>query len=246
MPDLPVDLAATPGTARGPDASADEGARADAFAAALSEALQERLRRPLALVLDDLHALAPDGAAMRAIEALCRQAPEALHVVLASRAELRFSIDRLRGQGQVLELGGADLAFDADEVGAVLEAELGGDARELGATLHAVTEGWPAAVRLACEAMRALAPGASAARRSSACAGPAGRCSATWRARCSPRSRRAVRELVRAAAPLERVHPGALRRARPRGRARRARLARAPRAVRREPGRSTSGSRPRA
>ncbi len=66
VPDLPVDLAATPGTPRGPDASADEDARADAFAAALAEALQERLRRPLALVLDDLHALAPDGAAMRA------------------------------------------------------------------------------------------------------------------------------------------------------------------------------------
>ena len=161
VPDLPVDLAATPGSARGPDASADEGARADAFAAALSEALQERLRRPLALVLDDLHALAPDGAAMRAVEALCRQAPAALHVVLASRTEPAFSIDRLRGQGQVLELGGADLAFDADEVRAVLAAELDGDARELGATLHTVTEGWPAAVRLACEAMRALAAGAA-------------------------------------------------------------------------------------
>ena len=70
---------------------------------------------------------------MRAVEALCRQAPEALHVVLVSRAEPAFSIDRLRGQGQVLELGGADLAFDADEVRAVLEAELDGDARELGA-----------------------------------------------------------------------------------------------------------------
>src|SRR5215208_2684102 len=32
VPDLPADLAATPGTARGPDASADENARADAFA----------------------------------------------------------------------------------------------------------------------------------------------------------------------------------------------------------------------
>src|SRR6185312_3893907 len=49
-------------------------------------------------------------------------------------------------------------AFDADEVGAVLEAELGADARALGPTLYAATEGWPAAVRLACEAIRALAP----------------------------------------------------------------------------------------
>ena len=48
-----------------------------------------------------------------------------------------------------------------------------------------------------------------------------------------------VRELVRVAAPLERVHPRAVRRARGRGGARRARLARAPRAVRRDAIRST-------
>jgi ATP/maltotriose-dependent transcriptional regulator MalT/DNA-binding SARP family transcriptional activator len=207
VPDLPVDLAATPGAARGPDASADEDARADAFAAALSEALQERLRRPLALVLDDLHALAPDGAAMRAVEALCRQAPEALHLVLASRAELAFSIDRLRGQGQVLELGGADLAFDADEVGEVLAAELGGDACELGAALHQVAEGWPAAVRLACEAMRALAPaqrGAAVERLRS----PGGALFGYLAREVLAQEPPGVRELVRVAAPLERVHPG--------------------------------------
>ena len=206
VPDLPVDLAATPGSARGPDASADEGARADAFAAALSEALQERLRRPLALVLDDLHALAPGGAAMRAIEALCRQSPEALHVVLASRTEPAFSIDRLRGQGQVLEMGGADLAFDADEVRAVLAAELDGDARELGNTLHTVTEGWPAAVRLACEAMRALEPGQRGAaverlRR------PGGALFGYLAREVLAQEAPGVRELVRVAAPLERVHP---------------------------------------
>jgi ATP/maltotriose-dependent transcriptional regulator MalT/DNA-binding SARP family transcriptional activator len=207
VPDLPVDLAATPGSASGPDASADEDARADAFAAALSEALQERLRRPLALVLDDVHALAPDGPAMRAVEALLRQAPEALHLVLASRAELAFSIDRLRGQGQVLELGGADLAFDADEVGEVLEAELGVDARELGGTLHQVAEGWPAAVRLACEAMRALAP----AQRDAAVERlrrPGGALFGYLAREVLAQEPRDVRELVRVAAPLERVHPG--------------------------------------
>src|SRR5919204_251510 len=110
--------------------------------------LQARLDRPVALVLDDLHELPADGAAVRAVEALCRQAPGALHVVLVSRAELPFSIDRLRGQGQVLELGGGELAFDAREVRALLEAELGGEPGDVAATLHSVTEGWPAAVRL--------------------------------------------------------------------------------------------------
>ncbi len=206
VPDLPADLAATPGIARGPDAGTDERGRADAFAAALSEALQDRLHRPVALVLDDLHELPTDGAAVRAVEALCRQAPGDLHVVLASRAELPFSIDRLRGQGQVLELGGAELAFDAREVRALLEAELGGEPGDVAATLHAVTEGWPAAVRLACEAIRALPAGERGAaverlRR------PGGALFGYLAREVLDRETPAVRELVRHAAPLERVHP---------------------------------------
>ena len=206
VPDLPVDLAAAPGTARGPDASADEDARADAFAAALSEALQERLRRPLALVLDDLHALAPDGAAMRAVEALCRQAPEALHVVLASRAEPPFSIDRLRGQGQVLELGGADPAFAPTR-----SRRPRGRARRRRARARRVAPrgdcglagGGPAGARGA--AQRPRRP--SAARRSSACAGPAAPLFGYLAREVLAQESPPVRELVRLAAPLERVHP---------------------------------------
>jgi DNA-binding SARP family transcriptional activator len=206
IPDLPADLASAPGTARGPDAGGDVRARADAFAAALSEALHERLRRPVGLVLDDLHELAADGPAMRVVEALCRQAPPGLYLVLASRAELPFSIDRLRGQGQVLELGAADLAFDTDEVGALLHSELGGDGGELGATLHAATGGWPAAVRLACEAMRALPldrrPAAVERLRR-----PGGALFGYLAREVLAQEAPAVRELVRLTAPLERVHP---------------------------------------
>ena len=122
IPDLPADVGAAPGLARGPDASADSLARAEAFAATLCEALQERVHRTVGLVIDDLHELPPGGPALRVVEALCRQAPPTVYLMLASRAELPFSIDRLRGQGQVLELVGVDLAFSADEVPAVLEA----------------------------------------------------------------------------------------------------------------------------
>jgi ATP/maltotriose-dependent transcriptional regulator MalT/DNA-binding SARP family transcriptional activator len=206
VPDLPADLAATPGIARGPDAGSDERGRADAFAAALCEALQDRVHRPIGLVLDDLQELPPDGAAMRAVEALCRQAPAQLHLVLASRAELPFSIDRLRGQGQVLELGGADIAFSAAEVRALLEAELGGEPGDVAATLHSVTEGWPAAVRLACEAIRALPAGDRDAavqrlRR------PGGALFGYLAREVLDREAPAVRQLVRLIAPLERVHP---------------------------------------
>ncbi|HEX7299325.1 MAG TPA: tetratricopeptide repeat protein [Solirubrobacteraceae bacterium] len=206
LPDLPAGLAAAPGTARGPEASADARVRADAFAAALSEALHECLGGAIGLVLDDLHELAPDGPAMRVVEALCRQSPPDLYLVLASRAEVPFSIDRLRGQGQVLELGGADLTFDADEVSALLGAELDDGARELGGALHAVTGGWPAAVRLACEAMRTLPPADRPAaverlRR------PGGALFGYLAREVLAQEPPAVRQLVRLTAPLERVHP---------------------------------------
>jgi DNA-binding SARP family transcriptional activator len=206
VPDLPADLASAPGTARGPDAGADARARADAFAAALSEALHERLQRSVGLVLDDLHELAADGAAMRVVEALCRQAPPGLYLVLASRAEPPFSIDRLRGQGQVLELGAADLAFGADEVAALVDSELGGDGGELGATLHAATGGWPAAVRLACEAMRAL-PGEQRPAAVERLRRPGGALFGYLAREVLAQEAPAWRELVRLTAPLERVHP---------------------------------------
>jgi DNA-binding SARP family transcriptional activator len=206
IPDLPADLASAPGTARGPDAGTDAPARADAFAAALSEALHERLRRAVGLVFDDLHELAADGPAMRVVEALCRQAPPGLYLVLASRAELPFSVDRLRGQGQVLELGAADLAFDVDEVGALLRTQLDGEGGELAATLHAATGGWPAAVRLACEAMRAL-PAEQRPAAVERLRRPGGALFGYLAREVLAQEEPAVRELVRRSAPLERVHP---------------------------------------
>ena len=204
IPDLPADLASAPGTARGPDASADARVRADAFAAALSEALHERLRRPVGLLLDDLHELAAGEPALRVVEALCRQAPPGLYVVVASRAELPFSIDRLRGQGQVLELGAADLAFALDEVGALLRSELGGD--DLAVTLHAATGGWPAAVRLACEAMRAL-PADQRPAAVERLRRPGGALFGYLAREVLAQEAPAARELVRLSAPLERVNP---------------------------------------
>ena len=208
VPDLPVDLAATPGSARGPDASADEGARADAFAAALSEALQERLRRPLALVLDDLHALAPEGAAMRAVEALCRQAPAALHVVLAV----------------------ADRAARSRSTACAVRARSSSSGAPTSPSMPTRCA--------RCSRPSSTATRASSARRCMRspragprpCASPARRCArwpAAQRGAAVERLRRpggalfgylarevlaqeppGVRELVRVAAPLERVHPG--------------------------------------
>ena len=158
VPALPVDAAGPVTATAGPGAEQDETARARGFAAALCETLQTALRRDLVLVVDDVHAVAGSIGAVQVIESLCRQAPPRLHLVLASRLELPFPIERLRGQGQVLELAGADLVFDASETGTLLASLAGAADAETAVELQAATGGWPAAVRLAVEALREVPP----------------------------------------------------------------------------------------
>ncbi|MGH2821323.1 MAG: AAA family ATPase, partial [Actinomycetota bacterium] len=102
VPDLPGDLATAIERAGGPDLDR-EVVRAHGCASLLADALQDSLQRDLALVLDDVQEATAGSGAVALIEALSRQAPPRLHVVLSSRAEPPFAIDRMRGQGQVLE-----------------------------------------------------------------------------------------------------------------------------------------------
>jgi ATP/maltotriose-dependent transcriptional regulator MalT/DNA-binding SARP family transcriptional activator len=128
----------------------------ETLAVRLSESFQERLTHDFTLILDDVHELESAPGPVRLLETLCRHAPATLHLVLASRSECPFPIARLRGQGEVLELVGSQLAFDLDEVTGLLVSTLGEDARSLADAVHDVTEGWPAAVRLAIESLRAV------------------------------------------------------------------------------------------
>lgn len=143
---------------RGPDADADEGLRAGAHASLLAGALDQHLRRDLVLVIDDLSEIGPADPAARFVEALARMSPSRLHIVLASRSAPPFPIERLRGQGQVLSIEGASLAFGAGETAALLADLLGPDGVALATQLHEATGGWPAAVRLAAEALRPVGP----------------------------------------------------------------------------------------
>jgi ATP/maltotriose-dependent transcriptional regulator MalT len=139
---------------RGPDADAEQETRALAYAALLAEALEQNLRTDVVLVLDDLHEIDPDAPATRLIEGLVRTAPSRLHMVVASRTQLPFGIDRLRGRGQVMEIDATALAFTVSETFAVLQKVLGEGSEELAESLQAAVQGWPAAVRLAVEALR--------------------------------------------------------------------------------------------
>lgn len=149
LPSLPAYLSDVPSRPGGEDPD-----RAAALAAHLGEALQELLADELVLVVDDVQELEPGGPPARLLEGLCRHAPERLHLVLASRSEPPFPIERLRGRGQVLELDPALLAFSGTETRELFRSVLGEDGPELADPVHELTRGWPAAVRLALEALR--------------------------------------------------------------------------------------------
>lgn len=205
-PGIPSDVAGAVTAATGPGAEKDEPARARGFAAVVCEALQTQLHRDLVLVLDDVHELGSSTGALQLIESLCRQAPARLHIVLASRNELPFPIERLRGQGQVLEITGADLAFDVDETRELLHALTEEDDAETAAALHRATGGWPAAVRLAVETLRGV-PRAGRHAALERIRRPGGPLFAYLAAEVFAHEPPEVEELVRFVSPLERFTP---------------------------------------
>ncbi|MGH7544410.1 MAG: AAA family ATPase, partial [Gemmatimonadota bacterium] len=123
--DLPPEIVEASGRPGAP--GAEERSRAEALANHVSDALEARLTEDLALVLDDLQELDAASPAMRLVEGLCRHAPPKLHLVLASRSEVPFPVERLRGRGEVLDLGPSQLAFSADELRDLLRVAVGED-----------------------------------------------------------------------------------------------------------------------
>jgi ATP/maltotriose-dependent transcriptional regulator MalT/DNA-binding SARP family transcriptional activator len=208
LPNLPDELGTALGGSLGPDT--DELTRADGFAAELGEALELRLDGDLVLVLDDVHELPTGGPPARLVEGLARHAPAAFHLVLSSRTEPPFPIQRLRGRGQVLELDGTLLALGAGETGELLAAALGPDGRELSGSLHQMTGGWPAATCLAVEALRRQRPREWASSLTSLHR-PGGLLFAYLAEEALAREDRVLRELVRLVAPLRRFTAGLCR-----------------------------------
>jgi DNA-binding SARP family transcriptional activator len=164
VPGLPAELTLpVEGSVDATD-EADVRDRAGAAAALVADALHDRLPGPVLLVLDDPHVIDDAPAAWRFVEALIRVAPAELHMLITSRTELPFSVERLRGQGQVTDLGGPGLSFSAEEIAEVVAVVLAddedslADRAEVAQRIHAATAGWPAAMRLALEAYRGAVP----------------------------------------------------------------------------------------
>jgi len=128
----------------------------DAAAAAICRWMETSLRKDLVLVLDDVHVLAPDAA--RAVEILSQRVADRVHLVLISRRELPFSLQRQRGRGLVTEIYAPDLAFNVTDVDALLHAAIGKQPPGVAGRVSECTGGWPTAVHCAVEMLRVVGP----------------------------------------------------------------------------------------
>jgi ATP/maltotriose-dependent transcriptional regulator MalT/DNA-binding SARP family transcriptional activator len=203
MPGMPADP--VPPLARGAAASGG-GGHAVAMAGDVAEMLRRQLRSDVVLVLDDLHAIRPESEGAQFVGALCRQAPAGLHLVLASRARPPFPVARLDGQGEVVRIGPELLAFSSAEVEDFLGASMEGCTSELAVALHELTGGWPAALRLAVDALAPLPPEARTAALD-AFRGPGGPLFSYLAEEFFGRQGGPLTELVRTAARLGRFTP---------------------------------------
>jgi LuxR family transcriptional regulator, maltose regulon positive regulatory protein len=102
---------------------------------------------PVALVLDDVHAVREPGT-LAFLEDLLDHLPPDVRVVVGSRLEPDLSLPRRRVRGEVAELGLEELRLDREAVRRVLERETEVTDARLDAVL-AATSGWAAAVKLA-------------------------------------------------------------------------------------------------
>ncbi|HEV3497673.1 MAG TPA: AAA family ATPase, partial [Actinomycetes bacterium] len=117
--------------------------------------LTERLESDLVLVIDDVQELAGAESSWRFLADLVREGPAGLHLVLSSRLDPPFAVARLRAQGLAADLPGSALRFTEAETAGLLGAVLGPDGPSVAGAVHQATAGWPAAVRLVAQWLRA-------------------------------------------------------------------------------------------
>lgn len=124
---------------------------------ALSNALAETLTAPALLLVDDFHFVlgAPEVVALA--EHFIAHCPPDLHVLVASRTPLQSrALTAWRVRGEVLEINRNALAFQPTEVAALFRETYGMELQppETAALLH-YTEGWPMALQLVWQSLRA-------------------------------------------------------------------------------------------
>jgi LuxR family transcriptional regulator, maltose regulon positive regulatory protein len=119
------------------------GRRATAGPRDVVDALIRRAPLEVCLLLDDVHEIPPGSPGAALLREVARTLPATAHLVLSGREAPDVPLARREATGEVIRIGGEDLAFTDVEVRA-LARRLGRDAR-IAEPLH----GWPAMVRLA-------------------------------------------------------------------------------------------------
>ena len=117
---------------------------------------------PVALVLDDVHAL-HNSECRAALSVLADHVPAGSRLALAGRTEPPLRVARLRAEGRILEIGPGDLSLTCEEAASLLRDAEVALAEDEVAGLHRRTEGWPAGLYLAALYLREGGPLASAA-----------------------------------------------------------------------------------
>ncbi len=108
----------------------------------------------LLLVLDDYHVISQEDI-HRSVGYLIDHLPPGVQMAIATRADARLPVGRLRASSDLMELRARDLAFSAAETAGLLRRRFGVDL-DVGDVelLRRRTEGWPAAVHLAGVSLR--------------------------------------------------------------------------------------------
>ncbi|MGZ4224392.1 MAG: LuxR C-terminal-related transcriptional regulator [Solirubrobacteraceae bacterium] len=111
--------------------------------------------RPVAIVLDDLHAVGSERS-LRSIAHAIERLPGNARLLAATRSDPEIGVARLRARGALVEIRARELAFTVDEARELIVREgiaLSGESVEL---LVARTEGWPGGLYLAALWLRDL------------------------------------------------------------------------------------------
>jgi len=87
---------------------------------AVCEAIWRRSPREIALILDDVHHVAPGSAGAELLSRLLHELPANGHLVLAGRREPPLPIARLLASGEAIEIDEEQLTFTAEEEGSFL------------------------------------------------------------------------------------------------------------------------------
>src|SRR6478752_2411186 len=117
---------------------------------------------PVALVLDDVHAL-HNSECRAALSVLADHVPGGSRLALAGRAGPPLRVARLRAEGKMIEIGPGDLSLTPSEALSLLRSAGVALSEDEMAELHERTEGWPAGLYLAGLYLREGGPVAGAA-----------------------------------------------------------------------------------